>query len=226
MSDQIFKIYYFQNKINSIRATKSYFCRLISYVSQIIFLIGQIAARMRKTLLVFFLVFSSALYANTYYVAPSGGSDMNPGTIDRPWATWQKAFNTAQAGDTVYFRGGVWYLQPGQTVDLINRDGAPGKYIHFCNYPGEKPVLDGSRIVPPKPSSGQYSYSGGPYIDGSNYIHWRGLTIRNFYQIYDRVFVQGIVATNSNFQIFENIDFHLLYFLNIELNLDELLPSH
>ncbi len=133
---------------------------------------------------------------------------MNPGTIARPWATWQKAFNTARAGDTVYFRGGVWYLQPGQTVDLINKDGAPGKYIHFFNYPGEKPVLDGSRIVPPKPSSGQYSYSGGPYIDGSNYIHWRGLTIRNFYQVHDRVFVQGIVATNSNFQIFENITVH------------------
>lgn len=133
---------------------------------------------------------------------------MNPGTIDRPWATWQKAFNTARAGDTVYFRGGVWYLQPGQTVDLINKDGAPGKYIHFFNYPGEKPVLDGSRIIPPNPPSGQYSYSGGPYIDGSNYIHWRGLTIRNFYQVHDRVFVQGIVATNSNFQIFENITVH------------------
>ena len=163
---------------------------------------------MRRTLLMLFFAFSTALYANTYYVAPSGGSDMNPGTIERPWATWQKAFNTAQAGDTVYFRGGVWYLQPGQTVDLIGKDGAPGNYIHFFNYPGEKPVLDGSRIVPPKPSSGQYSYSGGPYIDGSNYIHWRGLTIRNFYQVYDRVFVQGIVATNSNFQIFENITVH------------------
>jgi len=142
-----------------------------------------------------------------YYVSPDG-DDENPGTFDKPWATWQKAFNSAKAGDVVYFRGGVWYLQPGQTVDLINKDGAPGKYIHFFNYPGEEPVLDGSGIVPPKPSSGQYSYSGGPYIDGSNYIHWRGLTIRNFYQVYDRVFVQGIVATNSNFQIFENITVH------------------
>ncbi|HPM03456.1 MAG TPA: hypothetical protein PK816_14960, partial [Candidatus Cloacimonadota bacterium] len=42
-------------------------------------------------------------------MAPTGGSDTNPGTKDRPWATWQKAFNSAIAGDTVYFRGGVWY---------------------------------------------------------------------------------------------------------------------
>lgn len=43
--------------------------------------------------------------AKTYFVAPTGGSDTNPGTKDRPWATWQKAFNSAIAGDTVYFRG-------------------------------------------------------------------------------------------------------------------------
>jgi uncharacterized repeat protein (TIGR02059 family) len=90
----------------------------------------------------------------------------------------------------------------------MNKDGAPGKYIHFFNYPGEVPILDGSQIVPPKPASGQFTYSGGPYIDGSNYIHWKGLTIRNFKMVYDRVFVQGIVATNSNFQIFENITVH------------------
>lgn len=145
---------------------------------------------------------------NTYYVAPTGGSDSNPGTISQPWATWQKAFDTAIAGDTVYFRGGVWYLQQGQTVDLVNKDGTASNYIHFFNYPGEVPILDGTNITPEQPAVGQFTYSGGPYIDGSNYIHWRGLTIRNFNMVYDRVFVQGIVATNSNFQIFENITVH------------------
>jgi hypothetical protein len=79
---------------------------------------------MRKVLILILLSITVLLSAqNTYYVAPTGGSDSNPGTISQPWATWQKAFNTAAAGDTVYFRGGVWYLQPGQTVDLVNKDG-------------------------------------------------------------------------------------------------------
>jgi uncharacterized repeat protein (TIGR02059 family) len=163
---------------------------------------------MKKLLTLAFIATCSFVSAKTYYVAPSGGSDLYPGTISQPWATWQRAFDVAQAGDTVFFRGGVWYLKPGQTVDLINKDGQPGNYIHFFNYPGEVPILDGSLIVPDKPASGQFTYSGGPYIDGSNYIHWKGLTIRNFKMVYDRVFVQGIVATNSNFQIFENITVH------------------
>ena len=64
---------------------------------------------MKKFLLLFLLASSTAVWAKTYYVAPSGGSDSYAGTnIAQPWATWQKAFNTAMAGDTVYFRGGVW----------------------------------------------------------------------------------------------------------------------
>jgi hypothetical protein len=38
-----------------------------------------------------------------YYVAPSG-NDSNPGTMDRPWQTIQKAADTLIAGDTVYIR--------------------------------------------------------------------------------------------------------------------------
>ena len=165
---------------------------------------------MKRLLGILFFIVLTALPVRSavYYVAPTGGSDSNPGTEAQPWATWQKAFDTAIAGDTVYFRGGVWYLQQGQTVDLVNKDGTASNYIHFFNYPGEAPILDGTNITPEQPAVGQFTYSGGLYIDGSNYIHWRGLTIRNFNMVYDRVFVQGIVATNSNFQIFENITVH------------------
>ena len=66
---------------------------------------------MKKLILIPFLFLTIRMFCqNVYYVAPSGGSDGNAGTnISAPWATWQKAFNTAMAGDTVYFRGGVWY---------------------------------------------------------------------------------------------------------------------
>lgn len=186
-------------------------------------------------------VYLTLLSGATYYVAPTGGNDSNPGTISQPWATWQKAFDEAAAGDTVYFRGGVWYLQPGQTVDLVNSDGTADNYIHFFNYPGEVPILDGRDIVPTQPAPGEYSYSGGPFISGSNYIHWRGLVIRNFSMVYERVFVQGIVADNSNFQTFENITVHDIegrgiyyspwyapdstYFINVDVyNCGDVLP--
>ncbi len=156
------------------------------------------------------LVFTLVCKATTYYVAPSG-NDNNRGTINTPWATWQKAFETAQAGDTVYFRGGVYYKQPGYgTADIVPRDGhghsgTAGNYIHYLNYPGENPILDCSLAIPKKPSGGNYEYNAGLYIDGTSYLHFRGLTITNVLQVYDYVFSQGLVCVDSKFQIFENM---------------------
>lgn len=60
-----------------------------------------------------------------FYVA-TNGSDSNPGTLDRPWRTIQKAANTVGAGSTVYVRGGVY----NETV-TINVSGTPGNVITF-----------------------------------------------------------------------------------------------
>ena len=145
----------------------------------------------------------------SYYVAP-WGNDLNPGTFDEPWGTWQKAFETARPGDVVYFRGGVYYKKPGYTADIIPRDGhgrsgTADNYIHYLNYPGEKPVLDCSKVIPKKPAGGGNGYNSGLYIDGTSYLHFRGLTITNVLQAYDNVFSQGLVCVDSKFQIFENI---------------------
>ncbi len=145
----------------------------------------------------------------SYYVAP-WGNNLNPGTFEKPWATWQKAFETARAGDVVYFRGGVYYKKSGYSADIIPRDGhgksgTAGNYIHYLNYPGETPILDCSEIIPKKPSGGRYEYNAGLYIDGASYLHFRGLTIKNVWQVYDNVFSQGLVCVDSKFQKFENI---------------------
>ena len=44
-----------------------------------------------------------------FYVAP-GGNDSNPGTIDRPLASLQRAIDVAEPGDLVYVRGGVYNI--------------------------------------------------------------------------------------------------------------------
>ncbi len=78
-----------------------------------------------------------------YYVAPNG-SDGNPGTLDRPWRTIQKAAGTVGAGSTVYVRGGSYHERV-----TIQVSGAPGQPIIFRSYPGEQAVIDGTGLIPP-----------------------------------------------------------------------------
>lgn len=75
-----------------------------------------------------------------YYVSPAG-SDLNPGTLDQPFATIQKAANVAKEGSTVYIRGGVY----NQKV-RVTHSGASGAPITFQNYQDEKVILDGSTV--------------------------------------------------------------------------------
>lgn len=84
-----------------------------------------------------------------YYVSPSG-SDSNAGTLSAPWKTAQKAFDTATAGQTVYFRGGTYpqYIAPSAGFNQVeNNSGSPGNPIVFTNYPGEGALLQGSTRV-------------------------------------------------------------------------------
>jgi len=149
---------------------------------------------MKKYILMIFLALSTVLSATKYYVAPAGGSDINAGTnINYPWATFQKAINTAQAGDTVYFRGGIYspstyrngsdifYYCPsglagGNIMTATGHNGTRDKRIYYMNYPGEKPIFDLSGCVP----SGQWNV--GLYMAGVEYVTFKGLTFQGLRQ--------------------------------------------
>ena len=76
--------------------------------------------------------------ASQYYVAPNG-VDGASGSESNPWRTVSYATAVASAGDTVFFRAGVW------SERLIPpRSGTVSNPITFRNYPGETPVLDGT----------------------------------------------------------------------------------
>lgn len=79
----------------------------------------------------------SGAHARTLHVAPSG-DDANPGTLESPWRTLQKAAEIARAGDTVQVRAGVY-----RGHVFLRFSGEPDKPIVFRNAPGERPVLDG-----------------------------------------------------------------------------------
>src|ERR1700737_2491282 len=64
--------------------------------------------------------------ATTFFVA-TNGSDSNPGTSSAsPWATFQRAADTAVAGDVVNFADGTYSENP-----TINRSGTAASPITF-----------------------------------------------------------------------------------------------
>jgi hypothetical protein len=99
--------------------------------------------------------------AATYYVAPTG-DDANPGTIDRPWRTIQKAAATLTAGDTVYIRAGTY---PERV--LPQHSGSPGSEITYAAYPGETATMDGTGITLPDDLAGLFEIAGRSYIQVS-----------------------------------------------------------
>lgn len=85
------------------------------------------------------------------YVSP-GGSDANPGTLEKPFRSLEKARDTIRekqlgiGGVTVYLRGGTYYLE--KTFELGAEDsGEPGRPVVYKAWPDETPILHGGRIV-------------------------------------------------------------------------------
>lgn len=135
-----------------------------------------------------------------YFVAPTG-SDNGPGSREQPWKSWNKAFKTAQAGDTVYFRGGVYHSSADNGGERDFNSGTDEKPICFFNFPGEIPILDCSH----RPLD--LGYNKGIALWHAQNIHMKGLQIRNVFQRMDAHAV-GLEAWNVANITFENMTIH------------------
>ncbi len=78
---------------------------------------------------------------NAYYVSTTG-NDSNPGTQSKPFKTIQKGVNAAQAGDTVYIRGGTYH----EMVEVTS-SGTVNNPITISGYDGAA-VIDGQNTLP------------------------------------------------------------------------------
>ncbi len=164
------------------------------------------------TLLMFVpLLITAQDIGGDYYVAVDG-NDSGPGTYDRPWGTWQKAFSTAQAGETVYFRGGVWYPQEhafGNAIVIVDPElgygntGTREAPIKFFNYPGEVPILDCSQVD----MTGN-RFNSALDITRVGWYHLKGLTVRNVIQPTSQELACGIGNGITHNMIFENMTIH------------------
>ena len=146
---------------------------------------------MKSILLLILLSLFSLVSASVYYVQDQAynenASDLNPGTeIHFPWATWQKAFNSAMPGDTVYFRGGSWYPRTDDYGNVTIYHPSSGYGFHgtksnpvcFFAYPpdvaaGNMPVLD-CRYTHPTTNNHV-----GLYISTTGYVEFKGLKVTN-----------------------------------------------
>ncbi|MDT3699212.1 MAG: right-handed parallel beta-helix repeat-containing protein [Thermincola sp.] len=106
----------------------------------------------------------------SYYVHPSG-SDLEPGTINNPFKTIKKAVSLAEAGETIYIRGGTY----NERV-VLQRSGLPKQPITIRNYPDEIAIIDGTGLT----WTGSSTLWGG-LIDTNEKSHFNliGLTIQN-----------------------------------------------
>lgn len=166
---------------------------------------------MRKYIIIFLILvagctkpfefFTQEAKGDTIYVAkPPTGSDSNPGTITQPFRTLTAAFNTASAGDTIYIRGGRYtYSEIGLTT-LSNRSGTALLPIKIFNYPGEHPVFDYIDYVATTTTRALR-------IDNCDYIHLKGLEIKNLRQ--------GSSGTNNGIYVGPSSDNTILEQLNV-----------
>ena len=67
------------------------------------------------------------------------GNDENPGTLEQPWKTVQKAVETLTAGDFAYIRAGQYNGLQGGWV--FQNSGTQPQPITIANYPGEQVVF-------------------------------------------------------------------------------------
>lgn len=92
----------------------------------------------------------------SYYISPDG-SDRNPGTLEKPFRTLEKARDVLRditPGErsrmeedvTIYLRGGSYPVS--EPIVFTDADsGMNGNYTVYRNYPGEEPVLTGGMIL-------------------------------------------------------------------------------
>ncbi len=95
-----------------------------------------------KILFLFLMIsFFTQISEAQYYVSVTG-SDNNPGTLEQPFQTIQKAADIMTAGDTCYIMAGTYR----EMVTPAN-DGQQGLPVVFRNYQDERVVIVGSDTV-------------------------------------------------------------------------------
>jgi hypothetical protein len=157
---------------------------------------------MRATTLVLLIAVGHAhLPAAEFFVAPTG-QDTNPGTLEQPFATLQRAEQAVSPGDTVEVRGGTYKMQQAQIgkregyayITSLDKSGTREKPITYRAYHNERPVFDCSAVTPELRIDAFH-------ISGS-WLHLQGLEVTG---------VQVTLKEHTQSVCFENDGSHNIY---------------
>ena len=141
---------------------------------------------LRFTLVVVILIIAIPLQAqaNVFYVDQSHpvANDMNPGTIDLPWKTINKANQTLVAGDTVHIKAGTYtnYINP------VNSGASDSARITYNNYGSDVVLIKGLLY--------------GIHLNGDHYITVQGINFLNNNQ-------HMILENNADYNIIDGCSF-------------------
>lgn len=164
--------------------------------------------------------------AGSPYFVATDGNDGADGSITNPFATPERAFGLAQAGDSIYVRAGTYYrtqTQGSMEVSVAEgtcNQGATGSPIFFGGYPpdianGDSVIFDFSNVLPPVPD-----YAGieadpataAPLANGGfsflwiNHLHLADFTVQNVWQKYRYIQTRGINFYACNYLKLERVN--------------------
>ncbi len=116
-------------------------------------------------LVVVWVSLANSLQATVFYVATNGNDAASGVSVTDPFRTVVKALVSAQYGDTIYIRGGVYRQNVQYPEDLWTKTGGSiSNMLHVLAYPGERPVISGAVSITqgwqlvPQPIIQTYSY--------------------------------------------------------------------
>jgi len=153
---------------------------------------------------------SSRLSAGEFFVAPTGDDAAGDGTIEKPFATVQRAQAAASPGDVVNIRGGTYALSEKQIarkqrlfayVTYLDKSGTPDHPITYQAYKDEHPVFDLSAIKPAGLRVDAF------YVPAS-YLHIKGIEVVGV-QVTIKSHTQSICfANDGNHNVYERLTMH------------------
>jgi hypothetical protein len=144
--------------------------------------------------------------AATYFVAPTG-SDENPGTIGKPFASLQKANTLLAPGDVVYIRGGTYRVKEKEVARfdgifaypvVFDRSGTRERPIRYLAYEDEEPVFDFSDVKPKNYRVYAFTVTG-------SWLEFKGITLTGV-QVTILKHTQSVSVFNTgSYNLFEQL---------------------
>jgi hypothetical protein len=113
---------------------------------------SRLSSPAKTSALVFWLLLQASPGLPATWFVATNGLDANPGTSNSPLATITKAQSAAASGDTVYLRGGTYFLNNSQLTAtnspwaIVNNLTKSG--ISYLAYPGEHPIFNFTNVRP------------------------------------------------------------------------------